>query len=178
MRALVPPVVLILAWLGSLTVVDSGSTTAASLALVPYVASLLLGAAAVYPAMRRRGAGIAVAAVGGFVVPILWIAKECWAMARLYTPGEAAYYALNPVALGLVTAAAVQMAAAELVVRRVRTGRWSFRNGAGLVLATIAVAAGVVAGAIRHTGPTAVFWAYVQGHRRLFDQITRCTPAP
>jgi hypothetical protein len=52
---------------------------------------------------------------------------------------------LNPVALGVVTAAAVQMAAAELVVRRVWTGRCSFRHGATLMLATIALAAGLIA---------------------------------
>ena len=89
-------------------------------------------------------------------------------MSRLYTPGEAAYYALNPVALGVLTAAAVQMAAAELVLRRLRTRRWSFRNGAGLLLVGVALGAGLVALATRRSGPTAVFWTYVAGHRRLF----------
>lgn len=168
MGALEPPAALVLAWLGGLAVVDRASSRVATVVMPLYAAILVLGAAAVYPAMRRRGAGVGVATAGALAVPLLWIAKECWAMSRLYTAAEAAYYALNPVALGLVAAAAVQMAAAELILRRRRTGRWSFRNGAGLALGAVAIAGVLVAFAVRRVGSTAVFWAYVQGHRRLF----------
>lgn len=172
MGALVPPVALVLAWLGGLAVVDHASAPVATLVMPLYAAIIVLGAAGVYPAMRRRGAGVGVAAAGALAVPLLWIAKECRAMSRLYTPGEAAYYAVNPVALGLLAAAAAQMAAAELLLRRRRTGRWSVRNGPGFLLMAITLIAGLAALVTRHAGPTSVFWTYVQGHRRLFGDGT------
>jgi hypothetical protein len=68
----------------------------------------------------------------------------------------------------VLAAAAVQSAAAELILHRLRAGRWSFRNGAGLVLAAVALAAASTAVVVWPGGPTAVFWTYVAIHHRLF----------
>ncbi len=168
MRALGPPLALLLLWLATLAAVDLAPAPVAGGAMLPYAAVLLLGAAVVHPAMRRRGASVACAAAGALLMPTLWVAKECWAMGRLYTPAEAFYYAFNPVALGVLAVATVQISAAELILRRRRAGRWSFRNGAGLTLAAITLAAALVAVVAWRSGPTAVFWTYVAMHRRLF----------
>lgn len=171
MRILAPPLALTAVWLTILALAVAAPPAIAEGALVGHFAVLVGGAALVYPRMRSRAAGVGASVLGAFLVPTLWITKETCAMHRLYTLGEALFYALNPVALGILTAAAVEMAVAELVVRRRRTGHWQLANGAGLALTMIAVAAAGVGYVIVRHGPTIVFWSYVGLHRRLFTTL-------
>jgi hypothetical protein len=135
---------------------------------IVYAASLVLGPACVYPWTRRRGAAPAVAAALSLAVPLLWLGKECWAVGGVFGPAEALYYAANPLALGLIVGAGLQMALAELLLRRADSGRWQLANGAGLVLAAIALLAGAYGVAAARYDPTVIFWAYIALYRRLF----------
>jgi hypothetical protein len=134
-----------------------------------YGASLVLSAGFVYPWSRRRGLQPAGAAAAGLAVPLLWVAKECWAVGRVFSIAEALYYAFNPLALGVLVAAALQMAVAELWLRRSATGRWQIANGAGLTIAVIAILAGAYGVVAARSDPTRIFWAYIALYRWLFD---------
>lgn len=169
-RILTPPLALTTAWLAILAVAAGTPRMIAEGALMAHAAVLVGGAAVVYPTMRRRAASIGASVCGALLVPTLWIAKEVVAMRRLYTLGEALFYALNPVALGLLTAAALEMAIAELAIRRRPTGRWQLANGAALTLSVIAVATAGMTCVILRYGTTIVFWSYVGLHRWLFGE--------
>lgn len=160
---------LVIVWLGLLVLTD-GPPAVATVAMVPYALLLLLGASLLYP-LACRGGLRGLAAVGAALsIPALWIAKECWAMSRIYEPGEALYYAVNPIALGLVSAAAAQIAVADLLLARRRTGRWVPRRAAVATLLAITIAALTTLLALRGRDPTAVFWSYVSLHRDLFGR--------
>lgn len=156
-----------LAWL-ALLALAAGPPAVASVALVPYGTLLLLAPSVAYPLARRGGARGPAAALAALAVPVLWIGKECLAMSRVYSAGEALYYALNPLALGLLAAAAAQIAVADLVIARRRAGHWVARPAALRTLALLAAAALAAALALRGHDATAVFWLYVAGHRWLF----------
>jgi GNAT superfamily N-acetyltransferase len=162
------PAIVLAVWAISLALYDLAPPLVGTIAIIPYGATLVLGASFVYPSMRRRGNGVALSTVAATLVPALWMAKECWAMSRMYTVGEALYYALNPIALGLYWAIAVQISVAELLLQRRHRRRWALWSGAGLTLA-VAGAATVFVAVVAHThDATVIFWTYVDIDRWLF----------
>lgn len=160
-------VIVLAVWAVSLALYDLAPASVAAVAIVPYCVSLVLGPSFVYPTMRRRGSGVALSTVAAAAVPALWMAKECWEMSRVYTVGEALYYALNPIALGLYWAIAVQISVTELLLQR-RSRRRVLRNGAGLTLGVAGVVAAAVVLVMYTYDPTVIFWTYVGIHRWLF----------
>jgi hypothetical protein len=147
---------------------NTAPAAVANVAIVPYAATLLLGPTLIYPSMRTADAPIASAVRASLWTPALWVAKECWAASKVFTPAETAYYALNPLALGLLVAAATQMALCELVLRLLRGPKIRLASGPLPILLVVAcLAAGYVAAARGH-GETFVFYAYIDLYRRLF----------
>ena len=167
------------AWTAAALAVAAAAASFAAFQLAPgpvatvvgplYAATLVLSPALVYPWSRRHGLTPAGAAAAALAVPLLWVMKECAAMARVFSAGEALYYALNPLALGVLTAAALQMAVAELLLRRAATGRWRVANGAGATVAVIALLAATYGVLAARYDPTLIFWAYIDGYRWLFE---------
>jgi hypothetical protein len=72
---------------------------------------------------------------------------------------QGAYYALSPLAVGLLAAVVVQVALAEIALGRIRRGRWELRGWPAVALAIVFGSAAAVAIATRRTGPTAVDWS-------------------
>lgn len=140
----------------------------AELVIAPYAVCLLLGAALVYPAARAHGAGPRAGIAWGLVLPLLWLAKEFYRVTAVFSPGETLYYALNPISLGVFAAAATEMALAELIITRRRTGDWRLAGGAGLTLMGIALLALAVAVVGRESGGREIFYAYIALYRALF----------
>jgi hypothetical protein len=140
----------------------------ANVVVFVYAGSLVLGPSVIYPWLRGGGASAGRAAVGSLFVPLLWIVKECLAVSRVFGFAESLYYAFNPLALGLMFAAALQMSVAELLARRRRHGRWEVRNGAGLPLVVLGVVAASFALVAVREDPSYVFWVYIEIYRRLF----------
>jgi len=135
--------------------------------LLPAFAVFLVGGPSLlYPWLRRRGSGVAGAGAGALCTPLVWLAKECAAVGRLFGVGPGLYYAVNPIAFGLLTAGAVQMAVAEIVLGR-RAGNAAPRGAWTILLAVAALAAGYAA-LVARRDPTMPFWLYVEGYRRLF----------
>ena len=153
---------------GSLALYRTAPPAVADVAIFPYGLSLVLGPAWVYPWLRRRGAGVARAAAAALLVPALWLVKEAVAVAAVYDLASTLFYTLNPLAAGLLVGAALQMAVAELCLRRLRDGRWQLANGAGLVVAGVALLATAFTLAARAHGITFIFYGYVALYRRLF----------
>jgi hypothetical protein len=140
----------------------------AAVVIYVYGASLLLAPSLLWPWARWRRASPGQAVAVCLVVPLAWIVKECVAVGRVFSFGEAVYYAFNPLSFGLLTVAALQMAACELVWRRVQSGRLALANGPGLVVLAIllmGVAYGLIA---RAYGVTAAHYAYLEVYRWLF----------
>jgi hypothetical protein len=163
------PAIVFAVWAISLALYDLGPPLVGTIAIVPYCATLVLGTSFAYPAMRRRGNGVALSTVAAALVPALWMAKECWAMSRMYTVAEALYYALNPIALGLYWVIAVQISVAELLLQRRHGRRWAaLHSGAGLTLGVAGAAAVFVALVIYTHDATVIFWTYVDIDRWLF----------
>jgi hypothetical protein len=137
-------------------------------AIVPYAAILVLGPSLVYPWLRRRGAAPSRAALACGLVPAAWLAKELYRVSGVFSAAEALYYATNPLALGLFTAGALQMAVWELCLERARAGRWRPRSGAGLVVAAVLLLAGGFALAAGDSGGRDFFYAWIDVYRALF----------
>jgi hypothetical protein len=152
----------------SFTLYNNAPPAAANRLIVPYLGSLVLGPSLVYPWSRWRGAGAGRAALAALLVPFLWLVKEVHRVSEVFSLGEGLYYALNPLALGLFAAAALQMALTELLWRRARLRRWDLVSAPGLTLAAILLLAGSFAMATRGSGARAVFYAYIAVYRRLF----------
>jgi hypothetical protein len=147
---------------------NTASAPAADFAFYLYAASLVLGPLLVYPWMRSTGAGSGRAVLGSLFVPLLWLAKETYAVESIFGAAQALYYGLNPLSLGLFTGAALQMSVAELILLRARNGRWQLLNGAGAVVLLVAALAAAYAVAARLSDPTIVFWLYIEGYRKIF----------
>jgi hypothetical protein len=79
-----------------------------------------------------------------------------------YGLGPGLYYGLNPLACGLLVAAALQMAVVEMLVSHLRA-RWPL-----LVVGLVATAGVVYALLASRYGSTIAFYAYLDGYRRLF----------
>lgn len=137
-------------------------------AIFPYAACLVLGPSLVYPALRRRGVPAARAVAGGLALPLLWLAKEGYRVTAVFSPAEALYYSLSPISLGLFGAAAAQMAVAELVIARRRSGRWRLAGGAGATLAALALLAAAAGAVGRESGGREIFYGYIALYRILF----------
>ncbi|GIW42547.1 MAG: hypothetical protein KatS3mg076_3124 [Candidatus Binatia bacterium] len=133
-----------------------------------YAATLVLGPSFVYPWARARGRSGPESVAWAFLVPAAWVAKECLHVGLYFPPPEALYYALNPLVMGLFTAAAVQIAASELLWRRFRRGRWEWAPVPVGTLLAVAVASAAYAFVARRHGVTAIFYLYIEGYRRLF----------
>lgn len=141
----------------------------ADVAIFPYAIALVLGPAVVYPALRVRGAPAGRAGAAALFVPLLWLVKECVRVSAVHGVAESVYYAFNPLCLGLFVGAALQMAIAELVLRRVRNGRWRLGGAPGWVIGGVAALAGAFAAVAVHDGPDVVFYAYIALYRWLFS---------
>lgn len=163
-----PP--LVLAGIATLSFIayNTAPPAVADFVIFLYAGSLVLGPSIVYPRLRRVGSTVERAIAAALFVPLLWVLKECFAMSRVFGLGETAYYALNPLALGLFFAAALQMAVCELVSHRLRHQRWSFRNGAGLTLLLLLAMAGSYAIVAWREDPSYIFWVYIEIYRHLF----------
>jgi hypothetical protein len=164
---LAPALVLGLAAM-SFALYQTASPAVASVAIVPYAASLLLGPSLVYPWLRGAGASGGRAVAASLLVPALWLLKEGYRVTAVFSIREAVYYAFNPISLGLFAAAAVQMALAELLRRRAHSGRLEWASGPAAVLAAILVLGLVFAVAARGSGGREVFYAYIALYRHLF----------
>lgn len=162
------PALLVLLAVTTWALYQSAAPWVANFSVFPYALSLVLGPSFVYPLMRRDGASMRLAVAGCCGVPLLWLAKEIWRVTGVFSAGEAAYYALNPLALGLYTALAFQIALWELLLRRRRSGRWQLASGPALTLLAILLLAGTFALAARGSGGREVFYAYIEGYRLLF----------
>jgi len=136
-------------------------------AIVPYAALLALAPAFVYPWLRRRGARPGPAAAGALAVYAAWLVKEGLRVGRLYGLGGALYYAANPLSVGILLFLSLQMAGAELVRRRLATGRWRPLGGAGVVLAGVAAVVGAMAAVAATSDPSNLFYAYIDLYARL-----------
>jgi hypothetical protein len=149
---------------------NAASPSIANVAIFPYAASLVLGPSLVYAWLRRDGASIRAAVCAALVLPFLWLVKEGYRVTAVFSVGEAVYYAFNPLSLGLFTAAAFQMASAELLLRRARRGRWELATGPALTLLAIVSAVAVFAILARESGGREVFYAYITLYRHLFGE--------
>lgn len=139
----------------------------ADVVIWPYAACLVLGAALVYPAVRRHGTSAGAAASAALVVPALWLAKELHRVSAVYPPAQTAYYALNPLSLGVFCAAGVEMALAELLVGP--RGRRALAGWPGAVLAGVALLAIAAAWVGHDSGGRDIFYDYVALYRKLFS---------
>jgi hypothetical protein len=169
-RRRVPAVPLAVAFTaaGSWLVYEHASPRVADLAIVPYAFCLVLGPALVYPAVRRGGGSAGAAAAWALLVPALWLAKEMARVTAVFSVAEALYYAMNPIALGLYAAAALQMAVAELAIRRARAGAWRFAGWPAATLATLAVLGAAATAVGADSGGRDIFYGYVALYRALF----------
>lgn len=146
-------------------VYDLAPVRIANVAILVYAVCLVLAPAGLYPWLRSRGAGSIAAGAGALVVLAAWLAKELVAVSATYPLPETLFYALNPVCAGLFVFALLQMALAELVLRR-RRGRPL--RGPALLVAAILFAAAALAVAARGNGGRELFYAYAALHARLF----------
>lgn len=164
----VPPLVLLVAAASSFVIYNTAAPAVANVAIYAYGITLILGPSLLWPWLRLRGASTAQAAVACLVVPSVWMSKECVAVGRVFSAGEAAYYAVNPLSLGLLAAVAVQAAVCELVLQRAQKGQWQPFSGAGaVVLGAIAVGTAYALVA-RAYGVTAAHYAYLEVYRWIF----------
>lgn len=147
---------------------NSAPPAIANFVVFLYAGSLVLGPSIVYPRLRRAGSPVERAVAGAIFVPLLWILKECFAMWRIFGLGETLYYAFNPLALGLFFAAAFQMAACELILRRSWHRHWDLRSGAGMTLLLLLATAGSYALVAWREDPSFIFWLYIEIYRHLF----------
>jgi hypothetical protein len=159
------PLALVAVVAGSYAVSRTAPPTVAQGSLVPYSLGLLLGPSLVYPWLRRRDASQGGALLGALLVPALWLLKECRRVAAVHGVAQSLYYVLNPLCVGVLAFAALQMAVAEIWLRR-GTGRsmWG----------PLAVVGGFAAMALssflfaRAYGAQSIFYAYVALHARIF----------
>ena len=68
----------------------------------------------------------------------------------------------------MLAAVALQLAVAEVVVRRVRTCRWQIGGGPALVVGVLLLLGVAYALAARTYGVTAAHYAYIAGYRAIF----------
>ncbi len=149
----------------SWAVYQSAPPRIAELAIVPYTACLIFGAGLAYPAARRAGAGTAGALLAGLAIPTLWLGKEMVRVTAVFPAGQALYYALNPLSVGIFVAAWSQMAVAELCLQRRSGARAGWPVAVLLGVAALAAAAWVVG---HDSGGRDLFYGYIAGYRRLF----------
>jgi hypothetical protein len=163
----IPPLVLAgIATLG-FAAYNTAPPAIANLVVFLYAGSLVLGPSIVYPRLRRMGSTVERAIAGAIFVPLLWVLKECLAMSRVFAFSESAYYAFNPLSLGLFFAAALQMSVCELILRRSWHQHWDLLNGAGMTLFLLLAAAGSYAFVAWREDPSYIFWVYIEIYRRL-----------
>lgn len=164
-----PPLALLAVVVGSWVVSQTAPPQVAEWALLPYALGLVLGPSGVYPLLRRSGARERGAALAALLVPFFWLLKECRRVAAVHGVAESLYYALNPLAVGLFAFAALQMAIAEIALRR----GGGLPSGKGL-RGPLAVVGGFVAMVLafavfaRLYGVQSIFYAWVALHARIF----------
>ncbi|MFQ5665992.1 MAG: hypothetical protein ACE5I7_06120 [Candidatus Binatia bacterium] len=141
----------------------------AEVLFLPYALALLLGPMAAYAWQRRYGARPRSAAAAALWVPALWVVKECYGTFLVFGLWRTLYYVVNPLHVGLLTWAATQMAATELVFRRIRRGFWELTGAPARICLGFAVLGAAVVLVTRLYDSTAVFDAYMALYRRLFS---------
>jgi hypothetical protein len=152
----------------SWTLYSHAGSSVANAAFFPYAAILLLGPGVVYTCVRRGGETPRTALGFALAIPALWYAKEFYRLTGVFSVGEALYYALSPISLGVFGAAALQVALAELLELRRRSGRWQPARAPLLTLGVIA-ALGLGAAIVGHdSGGRDVFYGYIALYRILF----------
>lgn len=167
-RPWAPPLLALLV-LGTTGVIyDLAPRLVATAALPLYGLTLLLGPGIAFAWLRLRGTAAPTAVAAGLVPLLAWIGKECAAVARIYGVLQGLYYALNPIALGLLGAASLQMVLAESFVRRRTRGRWVLGGVPAVVLLALAGAAVTCTIVAQRYGVTQIHYAYIAGYRRLF----------
>jgi hypothetical protein len=163
-----PPLVLLGVGASSGVLYDIAAPAVANVVIYVYGFALIAGPSLLWPWLRLRGASTAQTAAACLVVPSAWILKECLAVGRVFSAGEAAYYAFNPLSLGLLAALVTQGAVCELLVRRVRSGRWRPFGRAGTVLLGAVATGAAYALVARVSGVTAAHYAYLEVYRWIF----------
>jgi len=146
---------------------NHASRAVAEVVIFPYAAGLGLAPAFLYPWLRSRGAGGAASVAGSLCVYLAWLVKEGVRIERLYGLGGAAYYALNPLSLGIALLLVLQMALAEILVRRRREGRWRPGGGPAWALGAVALVGGAMAAVALASAPQELFYTYVEGYELL-----------
>ena len=163
-----PFITLLVIAVGTFVLYNTSPPAVANVAAIPYAISLACGPLLVYPWLRRRRISARKATAAALGVPVLWLVKECYNAGTVFGFRETIYYAFNPIALGLFAWAALQLAAAEIVIQRLETGRWRFASGAGAVLLVVALLGALYIPIARRHGVTAIFYAYIALYRYLF----------
>lgn len=167
MNTALPIVFVLTAWCLAFAY-EAAPRSIAEVLLPIFGGALLFAPTLLYPTLRLRGATARWSAIASLTLLATWLAKECYQVARVFTPGEGAYYALNPLMHGIYSLIATQLAVWELVVRRKR-GKSPILSGWPVyTLGAIATFWSAVAFANRNNDATAIHYAYIELYRRLF----------
>jgi hypothetical protein len=153
---------------GAWLVYQHGAPRVAERALFVYAGCLLLGPSLAYGLLRRGGSAPGPSAAIALAIPGLWLAKELWRVSAVHPLAESLYYALNPISLGVLCAAAVPMALVEIGMRRRREGAWRPGGWPGATLAGFALLAGAAAAIGHDSGGRDIFYTYLALYRTLF----------
>jgi len=145
-----------------------GSPEVADRVIFAYAAVLLVGPGLVYAVLRCDGASSRRSALVALGIPGLWLAKELWRTSAVHPLAETLYYALNPIALGVYSAALVPMALVEVGLRRRCEGVWRPGGWPGAVLAAFALLAAAAAAVGANSGGRQIFYDYVAVYRAIF----------
>jgi hypothetical protein len=146
---------------------NGAPASVANTVIVVYAACLLVGPSLVYAVLRRGGSRMRHAAAAGLGLPLLWLFKELVRVTAVHPFLESLYYALNPVSVGVFSAALVPMALVE-VERRRREGRLHLEGWPGIVLGVFVLLAVTAAVVGYDNGGREIFYAYVALYRILF----------
>jgi hypothetical protein len=147
---------------------NAGPPWLANIVFFPYVFSLALGPSIIYPQLRRLRASTSQAVAASLCVPLLWLLKECYAFSAVFNFWETVYFVFNPLSLGFFTWVVLQMAMAELFLRRAWHGKWELVNGPALVAAAIFILGGSFGFLARGNNGTIAYYLYVDLYRVLF----------
>ena len=163
-----PPLALLAVAVSSGVLYDTAAPAIANVFIYAYGFALLAGPSLLWPWLRLHGASTAQTAAACLVVPSAWILKECLAVGQVFSAREAAYYAFNPLSLGLLAAVVTQGAVCELLVQRAQSGRWQPLGRSGAVLLGAVAAGAAYALVARVYGVTAAHYAYLEIYRWIF----------
>jgi len=139
----------------------------AEVVIFGYAAGLLLGPIVSY-CLARRVASARRALAFGLAIPAFWLVKEMARVSAVFSVPETLFYSLSPVSLGILSAALVPIAVAEILFRRRSEGRWRLGGAPGVVLGVFTVLAVGSAVVGYGSGGNEIFFRYIALYRILF----------